>query len=240
MEAENKPKPKPKKLNEYSYLVEKEGNMNVPLKIFANEKLMEKIENDRCIQQGMNVATLPGIKGFSLMMPDAHQGYGFSIGGVAAFDAEDGVISPGGIGFDINCGVRLLTTNLKQDDVRPKIKELLNEMFAQVPPGVGAKSNVRLSMEQMDEVLSVGAQWCVKNGYGIQEDVEHCESNGKLDGADANLISQKAKSRGKGQLGTLGAGNHFLEVQFVDEIVDKDTAKAFGITEVDQVVIMIH
>ena len=230
----------PKKLNDYSYLVEKQGAMNVPVKIFANEKLMEKILKDRCICQGVHVATLPGIKGESLMMPDAHQGYGFSIGGVAAIDAENGVISPGGVGFDINCGVRLLETNLTKDQVKPKIKEILETMFKYVPPGVGKKSNVRVSHDDFKNVLTNGAEWAVKNGYGNQEDLDNCEEHGKMPGADSNKVSDKAKKRGIGQLGTLGAGNHFLEVQYVAKIHDAETAKVFGIREEGQVVVMIH
>ncbi|RMF55615.1 RtcB family protein [Candidatus Woesearchaeota archaeon] len=231
---------KPKKLNNYSFIVEKHGSMKVPLKIFASEKLIEKMEKDNCITQGINVASLPGIKGSSIMMPDAHQGYGFSIGGVAAIDVEKGCISPGGIGFDINCGVRLLATNLKVEDVKPRIKELLEELFKRVPAGVGAKSLLKLSDSELDEVLKDGAEWAVRNGYGTKEDLENCEENGKMSGADPTKVSQKAKSRGRGQLGTLGAGNHFLEIQFVDEIFDKEIAKKFGITEENQIVVMIH
>lgn len=222
------------------YEIEKEGSMNVPLKIFASEKILEKIKKDESIQQGVNVACLPGIQKQSIMMPDAHQGYGFSVGGVAAFDTEHGCISPGGIGFDINCGVRLLTTNLKKDEVEPKIKQLMNELFSNIPCGVGGESNLRLTDQELDEVLNTGLDWAFKKNYALKEDLDHCEENGHMKTADASKVSQKAKSRGRKQLGTLGAGNHFLEVQFVDEIYDKETAKIFGITEKNQVVVMIH
>ena len=231
---------KPKKINEYSYLVEKSGKMLVPLKIFANEALMSKMMEDRCILQGMNVATIPGIRGYSIMMPDAHQGYGFSIGGVAAIDAHDGCISPGGVGFDINCGVRLLVTNLTPKEVRPQIHKLLDVLFKNVPPGVGAKSLLRLTDAELEEVLVKGAKWMVEHGYGTQDDLDCCEEYGTMPGADPKAVSHTAKARGRGQLGTLGSGNHFLEIQYVGKIFDKKTAKAFGILKEDQIVVMIH
>jgi tRNA-splicing ligase RtcB (3'-phosphate/5'-hydroxy nucleic acid ligase) len=237
---ENQQKIIPKKLNEYSYLVEKQGKMNVPVKIFANEDLMEKMMKDNCLQQGINVACLPGIKGFSVMMPDAHQGYGFSIGGVAAIDAENGCISPGGIGFDIGCSVRLMQTNLKKEEVYPKIKELLDEIFENVPPGVGAKSKLRITNEEMDEVLKDGVNWALRKGYGNQEDIDNCEDHGCMPGADPSKVSARAKKRGRGQLGTLGSGNHFIEIQYVGKIVNKEIAEVFGIREEGQVVVMMH
>lgn len=229
-----------KKLNDYSYLIEKTGKMNVPVKIFASEKLMNKMKQDDSLNQGINVAHLPGIKGFSIMMPDAHQGYGFSIGGVAATDHKDGCLSPGGVGFDVNCGVRLLTTNLTREDVEPKLKELLDLLYKKVPPGVGEKSIFRLTNEELDEVMIQGPSVMVKRGLGLKEDVENCESDGKLTGADPTKVSDKAKKRGRAQLGTLGSGNHFLEIQFVGEIFDKEIADVFGITKKDQVVVLIH
>ena len=229
-----------KKVNDYSYILDKKDDMNVPLKVFASEKLMDKMKQDRCLEQGINVAKLPGIKGFSIMMPDAHQGYGFSIGGVAAMDSEHGCISPGGIGFDINCGVRLLTTNLTKKDVYPKIDELLNSLFKNIPPGVGGKSLFKLTDEQLEEVLMRGPAWAVEQGLGSKDDLDNCESNGFLSDADSKMVSQKAKNRGRSQLGTLGSGNHFLEIQFVDKIFDKEIAKVFGITKKNQVVILIH
>lgn len=233
-------KKQPRKLNEYSYIVEKTGNMKVPLKIFASEKLLQKMLEDKCIEQGMNSATLPGIKGYSIMMPDAHQGYGFSIGGVAALDPEKGCISPGGIGFDINCGVRLLASNLEKEEVYEKINELLDSLFKNIPPGVGGKSLFKLSHDELDEVLNRGPEYMVGKGIGIKEDLDNCESNGKMADADPSKVTRKAKDRGKGQLGTLGSGNHFLEVQYVNKIFNKETAKTFGITHEGQVVILIH
>ena len=230
----------PKKINEYSYLIEKQGKMNVPVKVFADEKLMDKMMQDNCLQQGVNVACLPGIKGFSVMMPDAHQGYGFSIGGVAAIDAENGCISPGGIGFDIGCSVRLLQTNLKKEEVYPKIQELLDVLFEEVPPGVGAKSKFRVTNEEMDGVLKDGVKWALENGFGNKEDMENCEDHGRLEGADPSKVSPKAKKRGRGQLGTLGAGNHFIEIQYIGEIFNKEVADVCGLKEEGQVVVMIH
>ncbi|MAE12994.1 RNA-splicing ligase RtcB [Candidatus Woesearchaeota archaeon] len=228
------------KKSDVMFVVEKEGNMRVPVKVFANDLIFEKLKEDRCLQQGINVATLPGILGWSVMMPDAHQGYGFSIGGVAAMDAENGVLSPGGVGFDVNCGVRLLTTNLEMEEVKEKIRPLLDALFAAVPTGVGCSSQIKLTHDALDEVLVDGAQWAVKKGYGVEDDFVHCESEGKIPNAVSGLVSPRAKKRGKDQLGTLGAGNHFLEIQVVDEIVDEEKAKVFGISHKGQVVVMIH
>lgn len=231
----------PKQLNNYSYILEKEGEMNVPLKIFASEKLMEKMLGDRCIQQGINVACMPGIKGWSIMMPDAHQGYGFSIGGVAAFDMKEGCISPGGIGFDINCGVRLVATNLSRAEVLPKIKELLDKLFEAIPCGVGMDGKERLSDEELEAILRGGARYLVdERGVGTKQDIENCEEGGCLADAKPEFVSRRAQARGRRQLGTLGAGNHFIELQTVQEIYDEETAKIFGLTDKDQVVFMIH
>lgn len=230
----------PKKVTNYLFEIPKKGRMKVPVKIYASEKLIKKLGEDNSLQQGMNVACLPGIYKASIMLPDAHQGYGFSIGGVAAIDAEKGCISPGGIGFDINCGVRLLTTPLKKEDVEPKIGELLNSLFKNVPSGVGSESFIRLDDKQLDQVLVKGAQWAVENGYGFKEDLERCEEGGRMKQADSSKVSPKAKARGRKQLGSLGAGNHFLEVQVVDKIYDKKIAEAFGIKQEGQVTVMIH
>ncbi len=229
-----------KKINDHEYEIEKEGDMNVPVKIFSSEKLMENLKGDKSLQQAINVSKLPGIYKASCMCPDAHQGYGFSIGGVAAFDIKKGLITPGGIGFDINCGVRLLTTNLTKEQVEPKIKELLEVLFKRVPSGVGSESKIRLTDAQLDSVLKNGGQWVLDNGYGTKDDVELAEENSRMPEADPSKVSQKAKSRGRKQLGTLGAGNHFLEIQIVDEIFDEAIAKEFGIIKKDQIVIMIH
>lgn len=214
--------------------------MNVPLKIFANEKLMENMLEDKCIDQGINVACMPGIVGWSIMMPDAHQGYGFSIGGVAAFDCNRGCISPGGIGFDINCGVRLVATNLTREQVLPKIKELLMQLYEAIPCGVGMEAKERLSDEELDAILRGGARYLVEKGIGEVQDIENCEEGACLEGSIPEKVSPRAKARGRRQLGTLGAGNHFIEVQTVQEIYDEETAKAFGLTHKDQVVFMIH
>ncbi len=232
---------KVKKVNDYLFEVEKEGKMRVPLKIYASEKLIEAIKNDGALEQGINVASaLPGVYEKSIMCPDAHRGYGFSIGGVAAIDCENGCITPGGIGFDINCGVRLLSTELTKEEVEPKIKELLNSLFKNVPSGVGSESFIRLTDEQLDAVLKDGAKWAVENGYGSEDDLTFSEENGCMKSADPNKVSHKAKARGRKQLGTLGAGNHFLEIQVVDEIFNPEVAKTFGVTKKNQVMVMIH
>ena len=229
-----------KKISDYIWEVPKKGSMKVPVRIYASEKLLKKIKEDGSIEQGINVATLPGIQGKSIMLADAHRGYGASIGGVAGIDAENGFISPGMTGFDINCGVRLLTTNLEHDQVEEKIQPLLDSLFKNVPAGVGGKSIFRLSKEELDEVLNKGVDWAVEKGYATKEDKEHCEEFGRLEKTDASKVSDKAKDRGKHQLGTLGAGNHFLEIQTIDEIYDKKLAETFGIKKKGLVVVMIH
>ncbi|AKB30905.1 RNA-2',3'-PO4:RNA-5'-OH ligase [Methanosarcina siciliae HI350] len=213
-------------------------NMRVPGRLFVSESLLDGIEPGT-IDQIANVATLPGIQKYSMAMPDAHLGYGFAIGGVAAFDTEEGIISPGGVGFDINCGVRLIRTNLRKEDVVPEIKRLTDELFTNVPAGVGSKSRFRASDQELDGAFLEGAKWAVDAGYGVEADVVHCEGNGYLEGADTAHVSTKARKRGKPQLGTLGSGNHFLEVQYVDEIYDREVASAFGLEE-GQVTVMIH
>lgn len=224
--------------NIYDIPMDFQDRMRVPGRIFVSQKLMNDLEIGT-LKQTANVATLPGIKKYSMAMPDAHFGYGFPIGGVAAFDAQDGVISPGGVGFDINCGVRVIRTDLNVEDVRPKIKELVNALFNAIPSGVGSKSKLRVSDRELDEAFSRGASWAVEKGYGVESDIEHCEDGGFIDTADYSKVSDKAYKRGKPQFGTLGSGNHFLEVQEVDRIYDPDIAKAFGIRE-GTVTIMIH
>ncbi len=228
------------KISDNEWEIPKSGKMNVPVRIFASEKLLEQIKKDDSLRQGMNVASLPNIQKFSYMMPDAHQGYGMSVGGVAAFPVDKGIISPGMTGFDINCGVRLLATPLTKKDVEPKIKEILEELFKNVPSGVGRSSNIRLTKEELNDVLKRGCYWALDNGYATKEDLEVTESSGSLEQANPVAVSNNAKDRGKNQLGTLGAGNHFLEVQFVDKIYNKKAAKAMGITETGQVCVMIH
>lgn len=212
--------------------------MQVPGRLFVSEKLLASIDPGT-IDQIANVSTLPGIQKYSMAMPDAHLGYGFAIGGVAAFDSEEGIISPGGVGFDINCGVRLIKTNLQKEDVVPHIKELTDGLFRNVPSGVGSKSRIRASDKELDDAFLHGAKWAVESGYGVEADTEHCEGNGFLEGADPAYVSDKARKRGKPQFGTLGSGNHFLEVQYVDEIYDREVASAFGL-EKGQVTVMVH
>jgi len=214
--------------------------MNVPGLIFANKVMLESIMRDNAPEQVVNVATLPGIVGYSMAMPDIHHGYGFPIGGVAAFDAEQGVISPGGVGYDINCGVRMLRTELTVDNLEPRLHKLIDAFYNNVPSGVGSQGRVRLSTGQMEEVLTIGARWAVEQGFGWPEDLEATEDGGAMEGGDQEYVSARAKKRGAPQLGSLGAGNHFLEVQRVDEIFDGDAARAFGLLEVGQVVVMIH
>lgn len=212
--------------------------MRVPGRIFLDEEALKDLEKG-AIDQVANVACLPGIQKFSIGLPDIHFGYGFSIGGVAAFDASNGIISPGGVGFDINCGVRLLKTNLDHEEVKPKIKELIDTLFRNVPSGVGSKGKIRLREGQIDEVLENGAEWAVENGYGWEEDLEHLEENGKMEDANPTKVSEKAKKRGIPQLGSLGSGNHFLEVQKIDKIFDEKVAKAYGL-ETGKITVLIH
>ncbi|MGI0064053.1 MAG: RtcB family protein [Nitrosopumilaceae archaeon] len=231
----------PKKIGNMTYKIEKDEalGMKVPVIIYADDQLLEKMMTDRTIKQAVNVSTIPGILQNVVVLPDGHEGYGFPVGGVAAMDAEEGMISPGGVGYDINCGVRLLRTNLKEQDVRPKLKELVNDLFNSIPSGVGSKGAIRLSNSQLDEVLVKGVQWAVDNGYGTKDDAEVCEENGHMDKADPNKVSDRARKRGAPQLGSLGSGNHFLEIQKVAEIHDEEAAKRMGI-EQGQVTILTH
>ena len=228
------------KVDDYIYEVpqDRQKGMRVPGRIFISDTLVDKIEQGT-IDQVANVATLPGIVKYSMAMPDAHLGYGFPIGGVAAFREDEGVISPGGVGFDINCGVRLLRTELKASQVTPIISNLVEDLFHDIPSGVGAKSRLRISDHELEQVFTQGAGWAVDAGFGVKEDLEHCEENGCLKGADPKHVSLKARKRGRPQLGTLGSGNHFLEIQRVDEILDQDLAKKFGLFE-GQITVMIH
>ncbi len=230
------------KIDDYRYEIPKsyKKGMNTSGIIFADEKMMETVKADNALEQVANVATIPGIVGKSMAMPDIHWGYGFPIGGVAATDFDDGVLSPGGVGFDINCGVRLVKTNLMIEDVQSKIRGLVDTMFTNVPSGLGSKGKIRLKGNQIEDVMELGSEWAVENGYGWESDLKHTEEGGRMKNADANFVSQKAKQRGGPQLGSLGAGNHFLEIQKVDEIFDKERAKAYGINEPGQIMVMIH
>jgi len=214
--------------------------MSVPGLIFASESMLSHIWEENAFQQVANVAFLPGIVGRSLAMPDIHWGYGFPIGGVAATRIKDGVVSPGGVGFDINCGVRLLRTNLTEEEVRPKIEQLVAELFTNIPSGLGSKGKIRVNKKELDEVLTKGSRWVIEKGYGEAEDIVVNEEEGCMKGANPDKVSSKAKKRGIPQLGTLGSGNHFLEVEVVDEIYDSDAATAMGISDIGQVLVLIH
>ncbi len=228
-----------KKIDEWRFLIPKTGAMRVPGLIFSSSELMPNIKDDQSLQQVVNVATLPGIVKHSLAMPDIHWGYGFPIGGVAAFNMEDGIISPGGVGYDINCGVRLLTTSLLANEIRPRIKELVSVLFKEIPTGVGSRGRIRLSRKEESEVAVQGASWAVKKGMGTKEDLERTEDQGAMKGADPSAVSDRAFKRGHDQLGTLGSGNHFLEIQVVDEIYDKKIASVFNLFE-GQLTVLIH
>lgn len=231
-----------KKVGDVEYRIESDPRrkMNVPVTIYANDLLLQKMMSDRTIDQAVNVSTLPGVVKHVVVLPDGHEGYGFPVGGVAATDVNEGVISPGGVGYDINCGVRLLRTNLDEKDVRPKLKELVNELFRAVPSGVGSEGAFKLSGSDLDMVLTEGVNWAIKNGYGFEADAESCEENGMMEGADPSKVSNMARKRGAPQLGSLGSGNHFLEVQKVDKIFDQEAAKKYGIDHEGQVTVLIH
>lgn len=213
--------------------------MRTDVMVYASERIIAQIRKDLSLEQAMNVATLPGIVGASLAMPDIHQGYGFPIGGVAAMDWETGVVSPGGVGFDINCGVRLVRTSLEAEEVRPRMRELVDQVFRDVPCGTGGQGPVRITRPQLDQVLARGAQWMVENGYGEPRDAEFTEERGRMEGADPEQVSERAKERGRPQLATLGSGNHFLEIQRVERVFDAEAARAMGMEE-GQAVVSIH
>jgi tRNA-splicing ligase RtcB len=231
----------PKKIGENQYQIDADSNlgMKVPVRIYADEPLLQKMLSGRTITQAQNVSCIPGIVGQSIVLPDGHEGYGFPVGGVAAMDAEEGMISPGGVGYDINCGVRLLRTNLTEQVVRSKLKELVNDLFSSIPSGVGSKGAVRLSPSELDEVLVRGVSWAIDHGYGSSDDSDVCEENGQIKNADPNKVSDRARKRGAPQLGSLGSGNHFLEVQKVAEIHDEEAAKRMGIKE-GTITVLIH
>jgi tRNA-splicing ligase RtcB len=214
--------------------------MRVNARVYADPALLEKMKQDKTLEQASNVSFLPGIQRFSVTLPDGHEGYGFPIGGVAATTYDDGVVSPGGVGFDINCGVRLLTTNLDEKDIRPKLADLLRLLYNKIPSGLGSKGEVHLTADELNRAVVDGVEWAIKRGYGWAEDSQFIEENGRMEGADPSKVSDRAKGRGRPQLGSLGSGNHFLEVDLVDRIVDEGTAKAFGITHAGQVVVLIH
>ena len=230
-----------KKIKSYLWEIPKSfrEDMLVPARVIAIEPLLESIIDDKSLNQLVNVATLPGIQKASFVMPDVHEGYGFPIGGVAATAYPEGVISPGGIGYDINCGVRLLTSSLQIEDIEGQLEALSKELYAQIPSGMGKGGHIILSENQMDAVLTKGAEWAIENGYGIHDDLNYIENKGKFNDADPQLVSEMAKKRGTDQLGTIGSGNHFVEVDYVEEIYNKTIAKAFGL-KANQVVVLIH
>lgn len=229
------------KITDYKYRIPKSNFpfMRVDGIVYADEDLLEAIKNDKTIEQIANTASLPGIVGYSLGMPDAHQGYGFAIGGVAAVDLKEGVVSPGGIGYDINCGVRLLATDLEFDDVKPKLEELVKQLFHEIPSGTGRGGDLKLSYAELDEVMKLGIDWAIQNKYAKPEDKDFIEEYGRLPNANPDMVSNKAKERGRDQLGTLGSGNHFAEVQIVQEIFDEEVARRFGLHK-NQIVVLIH
>ncbi len=230
------------KIDDYRWKIPEnyKTGMRVPGLIYASKEMLESIREEQTLEQVANVAFLPGIVGYSLAMPDIHWGYGFPIGGVAAMNIKDGVVSPGGVGYDINCGVRLLRTSLSEAEVRPRINELINELFLNVPSGLGSEGKIKVSQKEMNRLMVEGAHWAVKRGLGFEEDLDVTEEGGCLGGADPDKISDKAAKRGTPQAGTLGSGNHFLEIQVVKEIFDSHIANIMGITEIGQVLVLIH
>ncbi|MCJ8499869.1 RtcB family protein [Desulfatitalea alkaliphila] len=227
------------RIDDHRWRIERSGQMRVPGIVYATAAMLDQLQQEEALQQVANVATLPGIVEASLAMPDIHWGYGFPIGGVAAFDWQNGVVSPGGVGYDINCGVRLATTGLVYDDIRDRGRELVEALFRHVPSGVGSTGSVKLGPKEEKKVLARGSRWAVQQGFGTDDDLRHTEDGGCLPGADPELISARALERGSRQLGTLGSGNHFLEVGLVEEIYQPAAADAFGLHE-GQVTVLLH
>ena len=229
------------KIDDYRWLIPRtyKAGMLTDTVIFASERLLEAIRRDQSLEQAANVAMLPGIVGRALAMPDIHQGYGFPIGGVAAVDEQHGVVSPGGVGFDINCGVRLLSSNMTLKEVRPKLRELVHQLFRDIPSGTGQSGRLNVSDNDLNQVLEKGPRWAIEHDMGSEADLDHTEERGCLAGADAYAVSARAKQRGKPQLGTLGSGNHFVEVQYVDEVFDEKTAGQYNLSK-DRIVVLIH
>ena len=226
------------RVREYVWEIPREGDMRVPARVLASEALLEEISQDKTLQQLKNATHLPGVQKHALCMPDGHQGYGFPVGGVAGIDAEDGCISPGAVGYDINCGVRMVKTDLTYDDLRGREEELVSALFANVPSGLGGGGIVE-SRSAVDAILDRGMDWAVEEGYATREDMAHCEDEGLRPESDPSKVSDRAKDRGSNQIGSLGSGNHFLEVQRVTDVYREDVAEAFGMEE-DQIVVLIH
>ncbi|RLM88338.1 MULTISPECIES: RtcB family protein [Halobellus] len=227
------------RVREHVWEIPREGEMRVPARVLASEALLEQISDDKTLQQLRNATHLPGIAERAVCMPDGHQGYGFPVGGVGATDVETGCISPGSIGYDINCGVRMMRTNLTYDDLRGHEEELVNALFSNIPSGLGGGGVVESDIETMEQILDRGVDWALEHGYAVEDDLTHCEDEGMRPDADPSAVSQKAKDRGKNQIGSLGSGNHFLEVQRVTDVYRSDVAAEFGLEE-DQVVVLIH
>ena len=228
------------KIDDWTWRVPREGRMQTDGIVFADERLLDSIRGDKCLEQVANVACLPGIVGPSIGMPDIHWGYGFPIGGVAGFDLEEGVVSPGGVGYDINCGVRLLTTNLQIDDVRERVPDLVQGLYRNIPSGVGrARKDLRLDRRDARKMATQGAKWAIDRGFGEAEDLDYIEEGGCLEGADFALVSERAFERGRRQLGTIGSGNHFVEVGFVDKVFDPRLAARIGLYP-DTLTVIIH
>jgi tRNA-splicing ligase RtcB len=227
------------KLDDNRWLIPKTGSMRVPGMIFSSEELIDEVLDGESITQVANVSTLPGIVGYSLAMPDIHWGYGFPIGGVAAFRTEDGIVSPGGVGYDINCGCRLMTTGLMADDIKPLIRDIVLALYRDIPLGVGRGGEIRLTKKEGEMVAILGASWAIKQGYGSRDDLIRTEERGSMSGADPDAVSERAVKRGIDQLGTLGSGNHFLEIQVVDEIYDQKRADIFNLHK-GQITVFLH
>ncbi|HLA37022.1 MAG TPA: RtcB family protein, partial [Candidatus Brocadiales bacterium] len=228
-----------KQIDPYRWKIEKEGGMRVEGIVYANSRIMEEIKRDLSLRQVANVATLPGIVRASLAMPDIHEGYGFPIGGVAAFD-ETGVISPGGVGYDINCGVRVLRSNLRREEIQNIMKALVDTLFRNIPTGVGShRKDLKLGIEEEKGLLRQGARWAVSRGYGYERDLEHIEERGCIQGADPGEVSDRAMERGRSQVGTLGSGNHFVEVDVISEIYDEKLASTLGL-ELGGIAVQVH
>ncbi|MCX7779266.1 MAG: RtcB family protein [Patescibacteria group bacterium] len=230
-----------KKISKYLYEIPKtfRTDMHVPARIYLDDKMLDDVFRDKSLEQLVNTATLPGVIKYVMAMPDVHEGYGFPIGGVAAMDLKTGVISPGGVGYDINCGTRLLISDLTEEEIKPYLEKIATELNQAIPSGVGSTGRVKLDKTAMDRVLSRGAERVVEQGYGEKEDLERCESYGLIKGADPTKVSEKAKARGRDQLGTLGSGNHFLEIQRVAEIFNEEIARTFGLF-LNQITLLIH
>ena len=227
------------KVREYVWEIPKAGDMRVPARVLASETLLDQIADDKTLEQLKNSTHLPGVRKYNLCMPDGHQGYGFPVGGVAGIDAEEGCISPGAVGYDINCGVRMMRTNLSYDDVKGREEELVDALFANIPSGLGGGGVVEGNIDTVEAILDRGMEWALEEGWAVEEDLAHCEDEGVRHDSDPAKVSQKAKDRGKNQIGSLGSGNHFLEVQRVTDTYLDDVADAYGLEE-DQIVVLIH